>query len=221
MKKTVMILLALFMIVSACSKEADTTSADADKSAAEDYTFENAATSIGNGVNVRASASTDAAVVSSLNAGAKVGILDAGKEFVIVGKYYGRWMKVETEDGKTGFVLSSFIKTPGDDLEKFHVFTERFITALQKQDMKTLEKHITFPVEYGLYFEGEGEMETLEQENFFNAVLNIKPMYDITYDLDDNGDILCHYGLEAVQYTFHFRPVHGVWKLVKIIASSC
>ncbi len=173
-------------------------------------------------VNLREKPDAGSKVITKLKKGNKITVIEQTGSAIFVDKYLGVWLKVSTATGKNGYVLSSFVNSPANKVEHFHVFFERFKTAWIKKNIKEVSSHTLFPLQYLEAFEGTVESLEIQKNEFFKKASIKEPhMYKMTFEKESDSSILVHYGYEAQQYTLFFMIADGKWKLFKIKISSC
>lgn len=183
--------------------------------------FTNSTISASN-VNIREKADTGSRVITRLNKGKKVKVLEVVSETVFVDKYFGSWLKLELPGGKEGYVLSCFVSSPQNKIEPFHVFFEKFRKAWQKKNMKEFSGYAKFPVLCLLAEEGEVTSSELQQGEFFSRTSIKEPyMYPLVYEKESSDVLVVAYGYEAQQYTLYFAIINKKWTLFKMKISSC
>lgn len=178
-------------------------------------------TLIGDNVNVRSKPETGASIVANLSTGTTVDVLEKEREYTFIGPYYGTWYKIQFTSGKTGYIFSSFVKVPGEKIEKFHVFFDRFKKAILNRQLNTIKNNISFPLKAQHCAEGNCESMELTPDNFLDRIIIREPyMYKMEFSVE--GDrIKCWYGYEASNFTLYFKKVEGRWQLVELKANSC
>lgn len=176
---------------------------------------------IGDNVNVRSKPETIASIVANISSGTKVDILEKGREYTFIGPYYGTWYKIQLSSGKTGYIFSSFVKVPGEKIEKFHVFFDRFKKAILNRQLNTIKNNISFPLKAKHCAEGNCESMVLTPDNFLDRIIIREPyMYKMKFTIE--GDrIKCWYGYEASYFTLYFKTINDRWHMVELRADSC
>jgi uncharacterized protein YgiM (DUF1202 family) len=173
-------------------------------------------------VNLREKPDTDSKVITKLKKGNRITVIEQAGSVIFVDKYLGIWLKVRTAAGKDGYILSSFVNSPANKVEHFHIFFERFKTAWIKKNIKEVSTRTIFPLQYLEAFEGTVESLEIQKKDFFKKASIKEPyMYKMTFEKESDSTILVHYGYEAQQYTLFFMITDGKWKLFKIKISSC
>jgi hypothetical protein len=173
-------------------------------------------------VNLREKPDTDSKIITKLKKGNRITVIEQAGSVIFVDKYLGVWLKVRTATGKDGYVLSSFLNSPANKVEHFHIFFERFKTAWIKKNIKEISTRTIFPLQYLEAFEGTVESLEIQKNDFFKKASIKEPyMYKMTFEKESDSTILVHYGYEAQQYTLFFMIADGKWKLFKIKISSC
>jgi len=175
----------------------------------------------GDNVNVRSKPETGASIVANISSGTKVDILEKGREYTFIGPYYGTWYKIQLSSGKNGYIFSSFVKVPGEKIEKFHVFFDRFKKAILNRNLNTIKNNISFPLKAKHCAEGNCKSMVLTPDNFLDRIIIREPyMYKMKFSIE--GDcIKCWYGYEASNFTLYFKRVDDRWQLVDLRANSC
>lgn len=176
---------------------------------------------IGDNVNVRSKPETGASIVANISSGTKVDILEKGHEYTFIGPYYGTWYKIRLSSGKTGYIFSSFVKMQGEEIEKFHVFFNRFKKAILNRQLNTIKNNISFPLKAKHCAEGNCESMVLTPGNFLDRIIIREPyMYKMKFSIE--GDrIKCWYGYEASYFTLYFKTINDRWHMVELRADSC
>lgn len=176
---------------------------------------------IGDNVNVRSKPETGASIVANISSGTKVDILEKGREYTFIGPYYGTWYKIQLSSGKTGYIFSSFVKVPGEKIEKFHVFFDRFKKAILNRQLNTIKNNISFPLKAKHCAEGNCESMVFTPDNFLDRIIIREPyMYKMKFSIE--GDrIKCWYGYEASYFTLYFKAINDRWQMVELRADSC
>ncbi|HOP61969.1 MAG TPA: SH3 domain-containing protein [Spirochaetota bacterium] len=173
-------------------------------------------------VNVREKPDTGSAVITRLNKNDRITVIECTGEALFVDKYLGVWLKVKTATGKEGYILSSFVNSPANRIDQFHIFFSDYREAWIKKRINKITEHTEFPLAFVQSFEGEEETSEIEKKDFFSKVSIREPyMYKMTFEKGEDNVVLAHYGYEAQQYTLFFTISGGKWKLFKIKISSC
>jgi len=173
-------------------------------------------------VNLREKPDAGSKVIAKLKKGDKISVIEQTGDTLFVDKFLGVWLKVKTVNENEGFVLSSFVNSPANKVEHFHIFFDRFKKGWLKKDMKEISKHTAFPLQYLESFEGTVESLEIQRNDFFKKASIKEPyMYKMTFEVESGNTILVHYGYEAQQYTLFFIISGGKWRLIKIKISSC
>lgn len=68
-------------------------------------------------VRLRSKPSTESKIIAKLNNKEKIKILSEEKKLVLIGKYYGKWIKVRRSSDQSGYILNCFLKSPKTDTE--------------------------------------------------------------------------------------------------------
>lgn len=226
-KAAILFTAIISLAIIACSSGKDGDVSDSDnqnKQAESQQQSDFDSVCIGNNVNLRAKSSTASTKLGQINSGDRVKVVESGEKEVLVGKYFGNWLKVETEDGQSGYVLSSFVDTPDDKVEKFHIFFERFWEAYTRNDIATVSKNITFPVKYTISArtkEGTNQVKNLSKEELFKTVggkIKSKPTLRQVHGVDG---IVCNYedNIEPsmpLEHALTFKVIDGKWQLAEI-----
>ena len=95
---------------------------------------------IGSDVRLRDKANTKSKIIALLNEGDKVEFLESKSDYIFIGQYHGKWLKVKYKDFE-GFVFSAFVKADGLYEEKFHIFFEKFFDIICRD---SYGKHIIY-----------------------------------------------------------------------------
>ena len=86
----------------------------------------------GDNVVLRAQPSVQSAQLALLKKGDTVEILLVSPSFTLAGKFLGRWTRVATAAGLSGYVLDTFLLGLGSHQEAFHTFFDSFEMATRQ-----------------------------------------------------------------------------------------
>ena len=123
------------------------------------------------------------------------------------------------ETKEEGYILSCFVKTESEKLEKFHIFYKWFKNAMVKKDFKSIEKNIMFPLKGKTCFEGDCDEYTIKKAGFRGIIMDEPYMYKTEYSIEEER-LVIWYGYEASYYTLYFMTVDNSWVLMEIMIQT-
>ncbi len=177
---------------------------------------------IGSRVNIRSKASLKSKTIGRLNKNAKIIVIkEIGKDKVL-GKYFGKWLKIKFNRYKNGYVFSSFVKRGKKDDEKFHIFIGKFMKIHKNKNINFVKSRIKFPIQVDKCFEGECQEKTYNKSNFKKSAIQLKGPYMYKPRLTYKKNMIEYsFRTEGSSATMFFKLIKNKWYLVKVTFSSC